>query len=201
MDPRFGIFHTICKAVGVIMKKIVIASGNKGKIDDFKAIFKDFEVVGIKELVPDFDPEETGTTFLENAIIKAEEGARMTGLPVVSDDSGLSVEVLDGEPGVYSARYSGAGATDEKNNALLLENMKGKVNRTAFFTCVIAVAIPNEETKTYTGTLLGEIMESPVGEHGFGYDPLFKTLDGQPLANLNTCLLYTSDAADELQAV
>lgn len=115
------------------MKKIVIASGNKGKIEDFKAIFKDFEVVGIKELIPDFDPEETGTTFVENAIIKSEEGTKLTGLPVVSDDSGLSVEVLDGAPGVYSARYSGENATDEKNNALLLKTLKEKkiVQRTS----------------------------------------------------------------------
>lgn len=167
------------------MKKIVIASGNKGKIEDFKAIFKDFEVVGIKELIPDFDPEETGTTFIENAFIKSEEGTKLTGLPVISDDSGLSVEALDGAPGVYSARYSGENATDEKNNALLLKNLEGKENRAAYFTCVIAVSIPGEETVTYTGTLPGEIMEAPIGTHGFGYDPLFKTLDGTPLANLN----------------
>ncbi len=103
------------------MTKIVIASGNKGKINDFKAIFEDFEVVGIKEILPEFDVEETGTTFRENAILKSEAAAEALNLPVISDDSGLSVEALEGRPGVYSARYSGENATDEKNNEKLLE--------------------------------------------------------------------------------
>ena len=89
------------------MSKIVIASGNQGKINDFKAIFSDYEVVGIKEILPNFDVEETGVTFRENAVLKSEAAAKALNLPVISDDSGLSVEALDGRPGVYSARYSG----------------------------------------------------------------------------------------------
>lgn len=168
------------------MTKIVIASGNKGKINDFKAIFEDFEVVGIKEILPEFDVEETGTTFRENAILKSEAAAEALNLPVISDDSGLSVEALEGRPGVYSARYSGENATDEKNNEKLLEELKGIENRAAYFTCVLALSIPGEETITYEGTLAGEILTEPYGSAGFGYDPLFKTLKGIYLGEITS---------------
>lgn len=168
------------------MKKIVIASGNQGKIDDFKAIFKEFEVVGIKELLPDFDVDETGTTFRENAILKSEAACQALNLPVISDDSGLSVEALDGRPGVYSARYSGENATDESNNAKLLTELAGTENRAAYFTCVLALSIPGAETVTYEGILAGEIMTEPAGSGGFGYDPLFKTLQGVHLGEITS---------------
>lgn len=168
------------------MTKIVIASGNQGKINDFKAIFKDFEVTGIKELLPDFDVNETGTTFRENAILKSEAAMKALNLPVISDDSGLSVEALEGRPGVYSARYSGEGATDEKNNAKLLEELKDVDNRAAYFTCVLALSIPGEETLTYEGTLAGEILREAHGSGGFGYDPLFKTLKGIYLGEITS---------------
>lgn len=168
------------------MTKIVIASGNQGKINDFKAIFKDFEVTGIKELLPEFDVDETGTTFRENAILKSEAAMKALNLPVISDDSGLSVEALEGRPGVYSARYSGEGATDEKNNAKLLEELKDVDNRAAYFTCVLALSIPGEETLTYEGTLAGEILREVHGSGGFGYDPLFKTLKGIYLGEITS---------------
>ena len=168
------------------MTKIVIASGNQGKINDFKAIFKDFEVTGIKELLPEFDVDETGTTFRENAILKSEAAMKALNLPVISDDSGLSVEALEGRPGVYSARYSGEGATDEKNNAKLLEELKDVDNRAAYFTCVLALSIPGEETLTYEGTLAGEILREAQGSGGFGYDPLFKTLKGIYLGEITS---------------
>lgn len=168
------------------MTKIVIASGNQGKINDFKAIFKDFEVTGIKELLPEFDVDETGTTFRENAILKSEAAMKALNLPVISDDSGLSVEALEGRPGVYSARYSGEGATDEKNNAKLLEELKDVDNRAAYFTCVLALSIPGEETLTYEGTLAGEILREVRGSGGFGYDPLFKTLKGIYLGEITS---------------
>lgn len=168
------------------MTKIVIASGNQGKINDFKAIFKDFEVTGIKELLPEFDVDETGTTFRENAILKSESAMKALNLPVISDDSGLSVEALEGRPGVYSARYSGEGATDEKNNAKLLEELKDVDNRAAYFTCVLALSIPGEETLTYEGTLAGEILREARGSGGFGYDPLFKTLKGIYLGEITS---------------
>jgi len=163
------------------MVKIVIASGNQGKINDFRAIFPDDEIVGIKELIPDFEVEETEDTFKGNAVLKAEAARDALGMPVISDDSGLSVDALDGGPGVYSARYAGMDATDEENNEKLLRALGGGDDRTAHFTSVIALAIPGRETRTYTGELHGRILESPAGAGGFGYDPLFETDDGQKL--------------------
>ena len=142
---------------------------------NFKAL--NINVIGIKEHLPDFDVEETGTTFEENAVLKAEAAAHALNLPVISDDSGIEVDVLNGAPGVYSARYAG-GAGDAANNEKLLKNMQGETNRRARFISVIAVAIPNQETRTFTGTVEGNILTSLVGSGGFGYDPLFETLDG-----------------------
>lgn len=161
------------------MSEIIIASGNTGKINEFKAIFRalNINVIGIKERLPDFDVEETGTTFEENAVLKAEAAAQALNLPVISDDSGIEVDALNGAPGVYSARYAG-GAGDAANNEKLLKNMQGETNRRARFISVIAVAIPNQETRTFTGTVEGNILTSLVGSGGFGYDPLFETLDG-----------------------
>lgn len=167
-------------------KKIVIATGNKGKINDFKAVFTDYEVVGIKEMLSDFEVEETADTFRGNAILKAEAASKALGLPVISDDSGLSVDSLSGAPGIYSARYSGENATDERNNAKLLEELEGVTKRNAHFTCVIALSIPGEETRTYTGVLEGEILTEPYGTFGFGYDPLFKTYEGIYLGMINS---------------
>ena len=166
--------------------KIVIATGNSGKINDFKAVFKEYEVVGIKTLLPDFEVEETAGTFSGNAVLKSEAASKALGLPVISDDSGLSVDGLDGAPGIYSARYAGEDATDADNNAKLLEEMSGVSDRKAHFTCVIALSIPGEETRTYTGILDGEILEEPRGTEGFGYDPLFKTDDGIFLGMINS---------------
>lgn len=160
------------------MKRIVIASGNEGKINDFKAVFKDYEIVPIKTLLPDFDVEETADTFHGNAKLKSEFASEALNLPVISDDSGLSVEALDGAPGVYSARYSGDNATDQKNNEKLLKELDGVENRKAYFTSVIALSIPGYDTRTYEGRLNGEVLQEPKGRAGFGYDPLFKTDEG-----------------------
>ncbi|MCE4956258.1 XTP/dITP diphosphatase [Macrococcoides caseolyticum] len=155
------------------MRDIVIATGNQGKINDFKHIFKDYNVVGIKSLIPDFDVEETGTTFEQNAAIKSEYGAKVLNKIVISDDSGLEVDALNNAPGVYSARYSGEGATDEKNLQLVLQNMKDKEDRNARFVCVIAVSIPGQTTQTFRGEVEGTLLHEPKGENGFGYDPIF----------------------------
>lgn len=163
------------------MVRIVVASGNEGKIKDFRAIFPDDEIIGIKEILPDFSVDETEDTFRGNAILKAEAASAQLNMPVLSDDSGLSVEALDGAPGVYSARFAGEDATDGENNRKLLSEMEGVEDRSAHFTCVIALAIPGRETRTYAGELYGEILESPQGESGFGYDPLFRTEDGRLL--------------------
>lgn len=129
------------------MKEIVIATGNKGKINDFKHIFKNHKVIGIKELIEDFDVEETGTTFEANAALKSEHASKLLNKIVISDDSGLEVDALNNAPGVYSARYSGADATDESNLDLVLQQMEGQTDRKARFVCVIAVSIPGEVTK------------------------------------------------------
>ncbi|WP_414046157.1 XTP/dITP diphosphatase [Macrococcus equi] len=155
------------------MRDIVIATGNEGKINDFKHIFKDYNVIGIKSLLPDFDVEETGTTFEQNAALKAEHGSKLLNKIVISDDSGLEVDALNNAPGVYSARYSGEGATDASNLQLVLDNMKDKEDRRARFVCVIAVSIPGEATQTFRGEVEGELLYEPKGENGFGYDPIF----------------------------
>jgi XTP/dITP diphosphohydrolase len=128
------------------------------------------------DLVPlDRDVEETGTTFEENARIKAEAALAHTGLPGLGDDSGLEVFALDGRPGVYSARYAGEKANDLDNIALLLSELRGvpERRRGARFRCVLALAWPGEPVRTFEGVCRGRILEAMRGERGFGYDPVF----------------------------
>ncbi|MBF0841607.1 MULTISPECIES: XTP/dITP diphosphatase [Mammaliicoccus] len=155
------------------MKDIIIASNNKGKIEDFKAIFPKANVIGISEIAPDFDVEETGTTFEENAILKSETASKALNKIVIADDSGLSVEALYGEPGIYSARYAGEPKDDQANIEKLLSNLKDKENKKAEFICAIAVSEPGKDTVTYVGKVQGEIIDEQRGENGFGYDPIF----------------------------
>lgn len=158
------------------MKQVVIATKNKGKAKDFEALFGPFgyEVVTMFEVAPDVEIEETGTTFEENAILKAETLAKMLGQIVIADDSGLAIDALNGEPGVYSARYAGD-HDDEANMVKVLENMKDvpEDQRTARFCCTLAIAGPNMETKTVFGTCEGMIAYEKKGTNGFGYDPIF----------------------------
>jgi XTP/dITP diphosphohydrolase len=156
---------------------MVLASGNKGKLREIKAIL---EPLGIAvktahELGFTEDVEETGSTFAENAKLKALTVARALNLPVLADDSGLAVDALDGAPGVYSARYSGPGATDEKNCQKLLEALKDvpQEKRGAAFVCVMCCAKPGGECLSAMGRLEGRIGFEPAGYNGFGYDPLF----------------------------
>ncbi|QMU10693.1 XTP/dITP diphosphatase [Mammaliicoccus lentus] len=155
------------------MKDIIIASNNKGKIEDFKAIFPKANVIGISEIAPDFNVEETGTTFEENAILKSETASKALNKIVIADDSGLSVEALYGEPGIYSARYAGEPKDDQANIEKLLSNLKDKENKNAEFICAIAVSEPGKDTVTYVGKVQGEIIDEQRGENGFGYDPIF----------------------------
>ncbi len=155
------------------MKDIIIASNNKGKIEDFKAIFPKANVIGISEIAPDFDVEETGTTFEENAILKSETASKALNKIVIADDSGLSVEALYGEPGIYSARYAGEPKDVQANIEKLLSNLKDKENKNAEFICAIAVSEPGKDTVTYVGKVQGEIIDEQRGENGFGYDPIF----------------------------
>ncbi|MFL0582251.1 XTP/dITP diphosphatase [Solibacillus silvestris] len=158
------------------MKQVVIATKNKGKAKDFEALFGPFgyEVVTMFEVAPEVEIEETGTTFEENAILKAETLANMLGQIVIADDSGLAIDALNGEPGVYSARYAGD-HDDEANIVKVLENMKDvpEDQRTARFCCALAIAGPNMETKTVFGTCEGMIAYEKKGTNGFGYDPIF----------------------------
>lgn len=156
------------------MEDLVIATNNKGKINDFKVIFPEYNVIGISELISDFDVEETGTTFEENAKLKSEAAAKALGKRVIADDSGLTVDALNGEPGIYSARYAGEDKDDNANIEKLLEKLKGNSrHRTAEFVCVISMSAPGEEIVTFEGTVSGVITMEKLGEHGFGYDPIF----------------------------
>lgn len=155
------------------MKEIVIATNNQGKINDFKAIFPNDKVIGISELLPNFDVEETGTTFEENASLKSEAACQLLNKTVIADDSGLAVDALGGAPGIYSARYAGENKNDEENIDKLLGELNGKIDRSAKFICVIAISTPGEKTRTYRGEVTGVIAEARQGSNGFGYDPVF----------------------------
>ena len=158
-------------------KTLVLASNNEHKILEIKDILgMSYEI--LKQSDFNIGPiPETGKSFKENAIIKAREVYQITGLTTIGDDSGLIVEALDGEPGIYSARYSGENATDEDNNSKLLKKLDdvGKGNRSAKFVCVIALIASEEPEKvhTFSGRWNGEILKKATGSKGFGYDPLF----------------------------
>lgn len=152
-------------------KKIVVASGNAHKIKEIAAMLPDYEIVGYKQFA-DFEIEETGKTFYDNALIKAKSVAERLNLPALADDSGLCVDVLKGAPGIYSARYAGDGV-DEHNNELLLKNMKGVTDRRAKFVCCMVYYDVNGEILSATGEVKGEILTERQGENGFGYDPIF----------------------------
>ncbi len=158
------------------MKQVVIATKNKGKAKDFEALFTPlgYEVVTMFDVAPDMEIEETGTTFEENAVLKAETLSKALGTIVIADDSGLAVDALDGAPGVYSARYAGD-HDDEANIVKVLENLKGlpEEKRTARFMCALAIAGPELETTTVFGSCEGVILEEKRGTNGFGYDPIF----------------------------
>ena len=159
--------------------KLVVASNNKNKIREIKQILGDlFEPVSLSEAGIVSEPEETGTTFVENALIKARSAYKECGIACVAaafiaDDSGLCLRALDGAPGVYSARYSGEGATDAKNNELLLQNIAGKTDRAAVFRSAIALILPDGREVVAEGECPGIIIDDARGSNGFGYDPLF----------------------------
>lgn len=160
------------------MEKLVIATGNAGKLKEMKEMLGDlFEVIGLKEAKASATAEENGCTFAENALIKAEDIFKQTGENVLADDSGLCVEALGGEPGIYSARYAGENATQEQKNTLLLKNLHGAQNRRAKFVCAVALILKNGQVIQAEGETDGEILQSENGNGGFGYDPLFYSYD------------------------
>lgn len=155
--------------------KIFLATGNKHKIEEIKDIFsdiKDIEILSIKDNIEIPEVIENGATFEENSAKKALEISKFLNMITIADDSGLCVEALNGEPGVYSARYSQEG-TDSANNKKLIENLKNIENRKAKFVSVISLAIPNGEVFSFRGEVEGEIIDNARGESGFGYDPHF----------------------------
>ncbi|WP_163183984.1 XTP/dITP diphosphatase [Neobacillus sedimentimangrovi] len=159
------------------MKEVIIATKNPGKAKEFEKIFAS-RGVAVRTLL-DFpelqEVEETGTTFEENAVLKAETISKALNKMVIGDDSGLIVDALGGKPGIYSARYAGEPKNDQKNIEKVLSELKGveEESRTARFYCALAVAIPGQETYTVSGTCEGRILEEPRGSNGFGYDPIF----------------------------
>ncbi len=169
------------------MIRLVLATGNPGKAKEFRAALGAMlELSLITDYVPGFSVVEDGATFHENARIKSEAACAATGLPAIADDSGLSVYYLGGDPGVYSARFAGAGASDADNNLLLLERMQHARGKTAaHFTSVICLKVPGQAPRFATGKMFGNILTERRGDQGFGYDPLFQVHgDNRTLAEM-----------------
>jgi XTP/dITP diphosphohydrolase len=166
---------------------VVLASSNPGKVEEFRRLLPDrVEIVTASDLDLTLPPE-TGPTFRENAVLKAEAAAAASGHIAIGDDSGLEVDSLNGMPGVRSARYAGEGASDEANIAKLLVEMAGvePQDRTARFRCVIAVAVPDGTTIAAEGEATGMIGFQPRGSQGFGYDPVFIVTGGRTFGELS----------------
>jgi len=164
--------------------KIVLASGNKGKLSEFKTMLAPFEIEVIAQSDLGIEsPEETGLSFVENAILKARHAAKESGLPALADDSGLSIDALGGAPGIYSARYSGPNATDQSNIVKALEELKTvpEEQRTAQFNCVLALVRHADDPipVLFHGVWPGVITKAEHGEGGFGYDPIFWVAETQ----------------------
>jgi len=165
----------------MIDRPLVLATRNKGKIAEFKTLFSGFpiEMKSLNDFGPIPEVVEDGKTFEDNAYKKAHFTAKVLGFPALADDSGLVVEALGGQPGVFSARYAGEGAGDEANILKVLKAMEGVSDRRAAFECVIAIAVPRGPALIYGGRCEGEIAGDRTGKNGFGYDPVFFY---QPLA-------------------
>lgn len=157
--------------------RLLVATYNRGKMAEYAELLQELpiELVSLADLGIELEVEETGTTFAENALLKARTFAEVSGMVTMADDSGLEVDALDGAPGIYSARYGGPDATDEDRYRKLLEEIADvpQAQRTARFRCVIALAWPDGRRAFTEGTIEGKIACSARGEHGFGYDPVF----------------------------
>ena len=158
-------------------EKVVLATGNPGKVREIQRILDDLGVAVVPQSeLGVHDADETGTSFVENALIKARHASVMTGLPAIADDSGLVVDALDGRPGIYSARYSGVDATDESNIDKLLRELRrvpGEKRTAAFHCCAVFVSADDTTSLVAEGRWTGRILEQRRGEGGFGYDPVF----------------------------
>jgi XTP/dITP diphosphohydrolase len=163
------------------MKEIIVATKNKGKTKEFQEMFakRGYSVLTLLDFPEIEDVEETGTTFEENAILKAETISKVLGKIVIADDSGLVVDALDGKPGVFSARYAGEAKNDDANIDKVLQELSEvpEEERTARFYCALAIAIPGKQAVTVSGTCQGKILHERRGTNGFGYDPIFFSLE------------------------
>jgi XTP/dITP diphosphohydrolase len=174
--------------VSGLARRVALATNNAHKLAELRRIVSaaapDIEVLGLADLPRYPEPAETGRTFADNALLKARACLAATGLPALADDSGLEVEVLNGMPGVRSARWAGPDAGDADNNDLLLRQLFDvpPALRTARFVCAMAAVMPNGAEHVRLGTMSGRLTEAPVGKNGFGYDPLF-VADGQTVTN------------------
>jgi len=161
--------------------KLLLATRNKGKIEEFRRILEDIaageiELVGLEQFPDLHDVDETGATFEENALLKAREMCFAAGIAAIADDSGLCVDFLNGDPGIFSARWAGRHGDDRANTAKVLDSLFGVPDeeRGAHFTCVAALALPDGRTHVETAHFAGWILHAPVGDQGFGYDPIFR---------------------------
>lgn len=161
--------------IHIMKTKIVAATTNAGKLVEMQSILKDYNIISSAEAGFNEDVEETGTTFIENALLKARAVCEATGLPALADDSGLCVDALNGAPGIYSARYSGHGVV--ANRELLLKNLHGEDNRKAHYTCALALVFPDGREYTAEGQTDGVITTEPQGQNGFAYDCIFYSDD------------------------
>ncbi len=159
------------------MHDLLVATTNLHKLEEYRAIFSDlpYRLLSLRDIWLDMDVEETGTTFAENAELKARSYAQASGLLTLADDSGLEIDALGGAPGVFSARFAGKDTSYEERFHLILERLKGlpTEQRGARFRCVIAIAEPSGATRLVEGVIEGVIADAPRGERGFGYDPIF----------------------------
>jgi XTP/dITP diphosphohydrolase len=163
--------------------KLVLATRNQGKIVEFLRILEELapgaiELIGVDQFPDLVDVEETGTTFEENSLLKARYTSQMTGLPAISDDSGLCIDALNGAPGIFSARWAGEHGNDLANLEKVLDQLKDidDENRSAHFMCVASLVLPDGREKVAEGRFDGHILRKPVGDKGFGYDPIFQPL-------------------------
>ncbi len=161
--------------------KLVLATRNQGKITEFRRILDALapgviELIGVDQFPDLLDVEETGSTFEENSLLKARYTSRATGLPAIADDSGLCVDALNGDPGIFSARWAGKHGNDQANLEKVLDQLKDVADeqRTAHFMCVASLVLPDGRHQIAEGRFDGQILHAPVGENGFGYDPIFQ---------------------------
>ena len=169
--------------------KLLLATRNKGKIEEFRRILEDIaagqiELVGLDQFPNLHDVDETGSTFEENALLKAREMCEASGIPAIADDSGLCVDYLNGDPGIFSARWAGSHGDDKANTAKVLASLADVQDekRSAHFTCVAALALPDGRTHVEEGKFEGWILREPIGDQGFGYDPIFRP-DGYSISS------------------